>query len=247
MKHILKSILRTKTIYIFLSLFAITFLCDFTYYQYVTTDQISRKYQEKIQAKQEAEIYNEYDEYLADFKNDLAEIELEETPTETYSWDYFYVDIVYSSILCTIICLGLSFLIFLGFHFTHEYSAIPFGKLFKATLFAYIIFPLSTLFNCIWFKLIQTDYQMEDIQQINRYLNPSVQSFLESPKEYHLYNFLFSDINLQSILFLLLIPLLLKGISEFKYTALLKRMLIPFLVFFITYQIISPYYIYLIL
>jgi hypothetical protein len=215
--------------------------------EYVSTDQINRKYQEKVQAKQEAETYNEYDEYLADFKDDLAEIDLNEPSTTSYDWGAFYVDMVFTSIPFTIICLGLSFLIFIAFHFTNSYSEIPFGNLFKATLLAYIIFPLPTIIESIWFGLIQTSYQMEDIQQLYRYLNPSIQSFLESPKEYHWYNFLFSDINLQSILFLLLIPLLLKGISEFKYTALLKRMLIPFLVFFIAYQIISPYYIYLIL
>lgn len=246
MNRFIKSILQIKTLYVFLTLFVLTFLINFAYYEYVSTDQVSREYHEKIQAKQEAEVYNEYEDYMADFKDDLAEIELEEPTINSYNWDSFVVDFVYASILCTIICLGLSFLIFVSFQFTNDYSRIPFGNLFKSSLLAYIIFPLDVVFKIIWFGLIQTDYQVEDLQNMYSYLNPSIQTFMESPKEYQWYNYLFSDINLQSIIFVLLIPLFLKGLIEYRYSDLLKKMWIPFIGFFIVFHIVSPYYIYLI-
>jgi len=248
MNRFIQAILKIKTLYIFLSLLVIAFIADFTYLEYISTDEINRKYQHEKQVEQEAVVYSEHDDLMADFKDDLAEINLDEVEdTETVS-DYFgdiYFNITYVSISLISGCLTLCFMIFIGFHFTDEYSKIPFRNLFKSILLAYLIFPLMDLFGCIWFGLIQTDYQMEDIQNVYRSLNPSIQTFIQSPDEFQWYNYLLTDMNLQALIFVLLIPFFLKGLVEYKYTDLLKKMTIPFVGYFIVFHIVSPYTIYL--
>lgn len=249
MNRFIQSILKIKTLYIFLFLLLITFLADFTYFEYTRTDEISKKYRHEKQVEQEADTYNEHDDLMADFKDDLAEIDLDEVEDTKMGSSYLddiYFNFTYVSIPFITGCLTLCFIIFIGFHFTDQYSKIPFRHLFKSTLLAYIIFPLMDLFGSIWFGLIQTDYQMEDIQNVYHSLNPSIQSCMESPERYQWYNYLMADMQLQSLIFVLLIPLFLKGISGYKYTDLLKKMLIPFICYFIVFHIVSPYTIFLI-
>lgn len=248
MNRFIQSILRTNTFFVLLSLLIIAFLADFTYYEYISTNEINRKYQHEKQVEQEAKVYNEHDDLMADFKDDLAEINLEPVEDTKTGSDYFddiYFNITYVSIPLLAGCLTLCFLIFLSFHFTDKYSKIPFGNLFKSILLAYLIFPLMDLLRCIWFGLIQTEYRMIDIQQVNEILNPSLQTFLGSPEKEQWYNYLLSDMNLQNLIFVLLIPIFLKCINEYKYTDLLKKMIIPFVGFFIVFHIVSPYKIYL--
>ncbi|RZT92455.1 hypothetical protein EV201_2931 [Ancylomarina subtilis] len=248
MNRFIQSILKIKTLYIFLFLLLITFLADFTYLEYISTDEIKKTYNHERQVEQEAEIYNGHDDLMADFKDDLAEIDLEpveDTKTGSVYWDDIYFNITYVSVPLTAGCFALCFLIFIGFHFTEEYSKIPFGDVFKSTLLAYIVFPLMDLFKCIWFGLIQTEYQIVDLQGVSKILNPSIQTFMESPEEYQWYNYLFSDMNLQSLIFVLLIPFFLEGLVKYKYTELLKKMWIPFVGYFIVFHIVSPYKLYL--
>ncbi|MGZ2371063.1 hypothetical protein ACXR6G_14885 [Ancylomarina sp. YFZ004] len=248
MNRFIQPILKIKTLYILLSLLVFCILVDFSDMEYINTVEINRTYDHAKQVEQEAVVYNDHDDLMADFKDDLAEIDLEpveDTKTGSAYWDDIYFNITYVSIPLAASCLTLCFLIFIGFHFTDQYSKIPFGDLFKSTLLAYIIFPLMDLLRCIWFGLIQTDYQVADLQNVNRFLNPSIQSFMESPEKDQWYNYLFTDMKLQSLIFVLLIPLFLMGISGYKYTDLLKKMLIPFVGFFIVFHIVSPYKVYL--
>ncbi|MRT92326.1 hypothetical protein [Ancylomarina sp. 16SWW S1-10-2] len=251
MNRFIQSILKTKTLFIFFSVLIIAFLADFTYLEYINTEEINSAYQHEKQVEQEAVVYNDYEDLMTDdFKDDLAEIDLDEVEdTETGSayWDDIYFNITYVVVPLTAGCLAFCFLIFIGFRFTDAYSKISFGDLFKSILFAYLIFPLMDLLGSIWFGLIQTDYQIGDLRNVYGSLNPSVQSFIESPKEYQWYNYLLSDMNLQSLIFVLLIPLFLKGITGYKYTTLLKKMWIPFIGYFIIYYILSPYKDYLML
>lgn len=248
MNRFIQSILKVKNLYLLLALLAFSILVDFSYMEYISTDEVNRKYQHEKQVEQEAEVYSDHEDLMADFKDDLAEIDLsqdEDTESVSAYWDDIYFNITYVSIPLASSCLALCFLIFIGFHFTDEYSKISFGYLFKSTLLAYIIFPLCDLLMCIWFGLIQTDYQIEDIQRVSKILNPSIQTFVESPEKYQWYNYVLSDMNLQALIFVLLIPFFLKGISGYKYTDLLKKMLIPFVGFCIVFHIVSPYKVYL--
>lgn len=249
MNRFIHSVLNSKTLFVFIFLLIFTLLADFIYYDYIKTDEILKKYKHEQQAKEEAETYNEYDDLMADFKDDLAEIELEaETDSQsnsTYLGDAFF-NITYDSIPPLGICLGLALFIFIGFQFFPNLKDIAYSNILKSMLFAYLIFPLSTLFKCIWFGLFQTKYEIIDLQQMEGILNPSIQSFFSKPAEYQWYHYLFADMALQNLLFALLIPFFLKAIIGFKYSNLLKRMLIPFVVFFIVFHIVSPYQFFII-
>jgi len=249
MYRFINSAVNIKNIFVFIFLLTITLLADFIYYDYIHTDEIMRKYQHEQQVAQEAEIYNEHDDLMADFKDDLAEIELEaekETKSNSTYFNDTLFNITYDLSSPLSICLGLALFIFIGFQFFPIPKDIAYGNILKSILFAYLLFPLSKLFKCFWFGLVQTEYQVTDLRHIEGILNPSIQSFLATPKEYQWYHYLFADLNLQYLLFALLIPFFLKAMIGIKYSDLLKKMLIPFLVFFIVFHIVSPYKFFLI-
>jgi hypothetical protein len=251
MHRSIQTILNIKTIFVFILLLSVTLLTDFIYYDYITTEEVLRKYKHEKQVEQEAKIYNEHDDLMADFKDDLAEIELEATgdsESESDS-DYFsdtYFNITYDLSSPILICLSLTLFAFIGFQFVKNAKGIRYTDLLKATTFAYFLFPISKGIKCIWFGLFQSEYQMQELHQMEKYLNPSIHNLLNTPEPYQWYNYLFMDINLQHLLFALLIPLFLQALTQLKYWELLKKMLIPFSCFFIVFHIVSPYKFYLI-
>jgi len=249
MKRFLNTITNIKTVYVLIFTLVITLLANFIYYDHIKTDEIIRKYKQEQQAQEEAEAYQEHDELMADFKDDLAEIELEaekETESNTTYFDDAFFNITYDSIPPLGICLGLALFVFISFQFFPNLKDIAYGNLLKSTLIAYLIFPLSTLFTCIWFGLFQTKYEVTDLYQMEGILNPSIQSFLAKPTEDQWYHYLFADMTLQNLLFALLIPFFLKTIIGFKYSDLFKKMTIALVGFFIVFHFVSPYQLYVI-
>lgn len=250
MNRFLNTITNIKTVYVLIFTLVITLFVNFIYYDYINTSELLRKHHHEKQVKQEAELYQEHDDLMADFKDDLAEIELEADETDsqsgsTYFGDIFF-NITYDLIPPLCICLGLALFVFIGFQFFPNLKDIAYGNLLKSILIAYLIFPLSTLFKCIWFGLFQNQYEVIDLQQMESILNPSIQGFLTKPTEYQWYHYLFADMTFQNLLFALLIPFFLKSIIGFKYSELLKKMSISLVGFFIVFHIVSPYQLYLI-
>lgn len=249
MSKYIPSIVNIKTTFVLIFTLIFTLLADYIYYDYINTDEILRKHKQEQQAQDEAEVYQEHDELMADFKDDLAEIELESETDSQSSTTYFgdaFFNMTYDSFPPLGICLVLALFVFIGFQFFPNLKDIAYGNLLKSTLLAYLLFPLSKLFKCIWFGLFQTEYEATNLYQMEEILNPSIQSFLAKPTEDQWYQYLFADISLQNLLFALLIPFFLKTIIGFKYSDLLKKMTIALVGFFIVFHFVAPYQLFLI-
>ncbi|WP_282016384.1 hypothetical protein [Marinifilum flexuosum] len=232
MQKILSSLLKIKNLYLFIALLLFGIFSDFIMSDYINTNQVNDRYYSKNQAQQEAEVYNEHDDLMADFKDDLAEIALEEVKDEDakseYLGDalYFFTDSITRII---VYCLLLASFIFLTFRVTSIYSQIKYGLILKATLIAYFIIPLKNIMASIWFGLIQTEYEKDNLYQFYNYINPSIQTFLTTPEKYNWYNSIFSNIDIQLLLMLGLIPFLIKSSEKFTFKAISKMTLAPIL------------------
>lgn len=232
MQKILSSLLKIKNLYLFITLLLFGIFSDFIMYDYINTKQLSERYNIKNQVQQEAEVYNEHDDLMADFKDDLAEIALEEVKNEDAKSEYLS-DVLYyfvDSITRIIVyCLLMAFFIYLTFRVTTAYSHIKYGLILKATLIAYFIIPLKNIMASIWFGLIQTEYEKDNLYQFYNYINPSIQTFLATPEKYNWYNTIFSNIDIQLLLMLGLIPFLIKSSEKFTFKAISKMTLAPIL------------------
>ncbi|MPQ48209.1 hypothetical protein GCQ56_14490 [Marinifilum sp. N1E240] len=232
MQKFLSLLLKIKNLYLIIALLLFGIFSDFVMYDFIDTKQVNERYNTKMQTQQEAEVYNEHDDLMADFKDDLAEIALEEVKDEDAKSEYlsdalyFFADSVTSII---IYCLLLALFIYLTFRLTSSYSQIKYGIILKVTLIAYFIIPLKNVAASIWFGLIQTDYDLESLEKFYMYINPSIQSFLTTPEKYNWYNSFFSFIDIQLLLMLGLIPLFIKISEKLAFKALTKMTLIPIL------------------
>jgi hypothetical protein len=195
-----------------------------------------------MQTQQEAVVYNEHDDLMADFKDDLAEIALEEVKEEGTKSDYLS-DILFNvtdSILPVITyCLFLAFFIFLALRLTSAFSQVKYTLLLKITLITYFIIPLKNVLASLWFGLFQTDYEKENLTTFHKSINPSIQSLFSIPENDNWYNYIFKIIDIELLLLLFLIPVFIKISEKFKFKAIAKVTLIPILVFLFIWPYLS--------
>lgn len=237
MKRIILNLLNANGILLTLLFFTFAFCLQLANTDFVSNDQVWYEYK----AEQEEQKYNEYDSYIADFEEDLKEIDLIEENDNSYGWDFFLFDSATILIPFLIVCLGLSIFIFIGFQFVDKFKSIRFSLIFKSSLLAYLVFFVKDIITVFWFLVIKSDYKLEDIKNFEKKLSFSVGDWLGSMDKSNWYFDLLNDLNLYFLLYLLLIPFFLKIASNFSYRKLGVGMLIPTICGFVLYESLMIY------
>ena len=237
MKKIIRNLLNANSVLLTLLFFTFAFCLELANTDFVSNDQVWYEYK----AQQEEQKYDEYDSYIADFEDDLKDIDLAEEDDDAYGWDFFLLDSATVLIPFLIVCLGLATFIFIGFQFVEEFKNIRFSLIFKSSLLAYLAFFIKDIITAFWFLVIKSNYKFEDIQSLYKKLSFSVNDWIGNVDKSD-WNFdLLNDLNIYFLLYLLLIPFFLKIASNFSYKKLCVGMLIPTICGFVLYESLMIY------
>jgi len=236
MKQLISNLLRANTGLLFLFFFTFAFCLQLANTDFVSNDQVWYEYI----AQQEEQKYDEYDSYIADFEEDLKDVDLEEEG-DAYGWDFFLFDSASILVPFMIVCLGLASFIFIGFQFVEDFKSIHFSTIFKSSLLAYLVFFIKDIINAIWFLTIKSNYKFEDIKNLNKELSFSLRDWIGNVDKSSWYFDLLQDLNLYLLLYLLLIPFFLKIASTIPYRKLYVNMLIPVICGFVLYESLMIY------
>lgn len=236
MKKYIQNILNVKGILLILLFYTFAYCLELVNTDFVSNDQVWYEYL----AQEEEQKYDEYDSYLADFEEDLKDIDLPEED-DAYGWDYFLMDSTMVLAPFIIVCLGLASFIFISFQFIEEFKSIHFSLIFKSSLLAYLIFFVKDMITAFWFLVVKSNYKFEDIQSFDKKLSFSVSDWIENvDKSSWLFDIL-KDLNLYLLLYLLLIPFFLKVASAIPYRKLMLNMLIPIICGFVLFESLMIY------
>jgi len=236
MKNIIQNLLRANSALLTILFLTFAFCLELANTDFVSNDQVWYEYI----AKQEEQKYDEYDSYIADFEEDLKDIDLPEE-NDTYGWDYFLMDSTMILVPFLIVCLGLAALIFIGFQFVEEFKTIRFSTIFKSSLLAYLVFFIKDIITAFWFLVIKSNYKFEDIQSFDKKLSLSVSNLIENVDKSSWLFDLLRDLNLYLLLYLLLIPFFLKVASVIPYKKVILNMLIPIICGFVLFESLMIY------
>jgi hypothetical protein len=222
--------------FLFILLFFITALnIEISNTDFVSNDKVWHEY---VAKKEDVKYQDEYDSYLADFQEDLKEIDLPEE--SSYGWDYFVMDASFILAPFAVACLGLALLLFTGFQFSNELKTIKLSTVFKSTLLAYFVFYLKDIIAIFYFLFFKTDYKFEDIQAFEGKFALHVNKLQLVDNDAWFYDIL-GDLSIYLLIYILLIPLFLKLTTEYSYRKIAQAMLIPFLCGFILYESVMTY------
>lgn len=236
MKQLISNLLEANTGLLFLLFFTFTFCLQLANTDFVNNDQVWYEYL----SQQEEQEYNEYDSYIADFEEDLKDIDLPEEG-DAYGWDFFLLDSATILIPFLIVCLGLATFIFIGFQFVEELKIIRFSLIFKSSLLAYLVFFIADIITIFWFLVIKSNYKFEDIQSFDKKLSFSASDWIGNGDKSSWYFDILKDLNLYFLLYLLLIPLFLKVANAIPYRKLMINMFIPIISGFVLYESLMIY------
>lgn len=145
----------------FLLYFLVSFYLDFVDMEFVNTDLIYGQYIEELSQKK----YNKYDEFIADFEDDLAELDLGDD--DTIHWEDMLFDTTFILVEFLFSVPVVAGIFIIGFLFDRKYEHIEYGKVFKITMLANFVFLLPTLITVFWFIFIQTDHTFEDLRDFD--------------------------------------------------------------------------------
>lgn len=141
--------------------FLIAFLLNLTDTTFVNTDIVFSKYiQEKAESK-----YDQNDEYIKDFEEDLNEIESDDSTTVNWGdifWDAFFILLEIGLVVPLIAAMVL-----LGFVLQGNDQAVEFTSIVKITMLSYFIFLLPDLISLVWFLFVQTEFKLQDLINFN--------------------------------------------------------------------------------
>jgi hypothetical protein len=141
--------------------FLSAFLINLTDTTFVNTDIVFAKYiQEKADSK-----YNQNDEYIKDFEEDLNEMESEESSTFDLVgilWDAFFI-----LLEITLVVPLIAAMIVLGFVLQGNDSGADFASIVKITMLSYFIFLFPDVISLVWFIFIQPEFRLEDLINFN--------------------------------------------------------------------------------
>ncbi|WP_320017635.1 hypothetical protein [Labilibaculum manganireducens] len=237
MKKFIKAILNVNSGLLILFFFTFAFCLQLLNTDFVINDKVWYEY---LAQKEDQKYNDEYDQYIADFEEDLKGVDLPEED-DAYGWDFLLMDSVMILAPFIIVCIGLAALIFISFQFTEQLKHIKFSTVFKSSILAYLIFFLDSIFKAIYFLIFKSNYQYEDIQHINDRIAFSLKDAIGfSDKESILYD-IFRDLNLYLLAYILLIPLFLKLSTNLSYKKLALNIFIPFICGFALYESVMAY------
>jgi hypothetical protein len=237
MKKHIRNILSVNWALLVVFFYTFTFCLQLLNTDFVANDKVWYEYL----AKKEDQKYNdEYDEYLADFEEDLKEIDLPEED-DAYGWDFFLMDSTMVLAPFVIVCIGLTALIFIAFQFSEHLKHITFKNTMNSAILAYLVFFLDDIFSALYFLIFKSDYQYEDIQNINNNLSFALNDVIEVQEKSFWLNDILSDVSLYLFAYILLIPLFLHIASNHSYRKLLQAISLPVLCGFLLYESIMIY------
>ena len=237
MKKLIKATLNANSALLILLFFTFAFCLQLINTDFVNNDKVWYEY---LSQKEDQKYNDEYDQYIADFEEDLKGIDLPEED-DAYGWDYFLMDSAMVLTPFIIVCIGLAALIFISFQFTEQLKHIKFSTVFKSSLLAYLFFYTKDLFTAVYFLLFKSNYQYEDIQHINNSITFSLKNAIGfSDKESILYD-IYGDLNLYLLAYVLLIPLYLKLSTALPCRKLVVNVFIPFVCGFVLYESVMAY------
>lgn len=237
MKKYIQNILNVKGILLILLFYTFAFCLHIITTDFVTNDKVWYEYL----AKKEDQKYNdEYDEYLADFEEDLKEIDLPEED-DAYGWDFFLMDSTMVLAPFVIVCLGLTALLFIAFQFSEQLKHITFRNTMNSVILSYMVFFLGDVFSALYFLIFKSDYQYEDVQNINNNLSFALNDVIKIEDKASWVNDILADVTLYLFAYILLIPLFLHIASKISYNKLLQAISLPVMCGFILYESIMIY------
>lgn len=237
MKKYIKNILNAKGILLILLFYSFAFCLQIVSTDFVKNDKIWYEYL----AKKEDQKYNdEYDKYIADFEEDLKEINLPED-NDAYGWDFFLVDSIWVLAPFVIVCLGLTALIFISFQFSEQFKHITFSNTLNSVILSYLVFSLDNVYSAVYFLIFKSDYQLEDVQNINNNLSFALNDLIKIQDKSSWVNDVLTDVNLYVFSYILLIPLFLHIASNLSYRKLLQAISLPVMCGFVLYESVMIY------
>jgi|GEM_PF-3830073 len=237
MKKYIQNILNVNGALLIILFYTFAFSLQLLNTDFVTNDKVWYEY---IAKKEDQKYNDEYDEYIADFEEDLKEIDLPEED-DSYSWDFFLMDTIMVLAPFIIVCIGLASLIFIAFQFSEYLKHLTFNKILNSSIIAYLIFFVSDVFSVIYFLVFKSDYQYEDVQYINNNSSFALNDIVEIQDKTSLINDVIADVNLYVFAYIFLIPLFLHIASNIPYKKLLQAISLPVLCGFLLYESIMIY------
>lgn len=153
MKRLYLRLFRLNWLVLLLTSFTFSFIFNYFISEFIQTDELFNQYiEEKYEDK-----YSNYDE----FNEDLEELDFLEDSGD-FSWEDFFIDIIYTFIklIFTIPFLALFFLS--GYFLTNKLHHVKYQVIFKAVLLSNFIFLLEPLSKAIYFEFIFTNHTFED-------------------------------------------------------------------------------------
>ena len=235
MKNKIQSLLHANTFIIIFAFLTLAYSIDIIDTDYVRNDKVLHEFLEK----KEEQKYNEYDEYIADFEDDLKELDLPEE--KTYNWEDFSIDAAFVIIPFLVACLGFSIVIFITFQFYDITKTIRFTHILKASTIAYLVFYIKDIVSSIWFLAIKREYVFEDIQSFYSKTNFSLAKTFGNPDSESWFQYLLDDLRLELLIYLLGIIVLTSIAGNVTFKKLIGPVGIAFGAGFILYESISIY------
>lgn len=157
MKAFLIDILHSETLLVVLFYLIYSLTINLIDDEFVSTDEVYTVYMDNLASEK----YNDYDEYIEDFDEDLAELDLEDDDIDweglMYQGLFVLIESVFSIFLVAIILYGIIDLI-------HNPEDFSLSKVIKPVIFGNLILTIPQLLAVIWFLFFHTDYTFEDIQ-----------------------------------------------------------------------------------
>ena len=160
----MKKLLDTNLFLITLFVVIFCYIISFISTDVVLSDKIYQKYlNEKYENK-----YNEYKDLdidLSEFEDELKQFEQDAEDTNSYGWDYLYIDLVAITVPLFLVVLGFSgaFLVLILFH--KKLHIIKFTAVLKATLLSFMVFYIPEIISAFYFLIFKKNYELKDIKE----------------------------------------------------------------------------------
>ena len=130
---------------------------NFTDSNFINTSEIYTEYLEQISQEK----YNEYDEYIADFEDDLSASD--DMDTSFISWEDAAFDILFVLIEFLFSVPLVAGIFVLGFLFYQKPKEVLYSDMFKITMLGNFVFLAPTLVMIFWFSVMKQDYVFNDL------------------------------------------------------------------------------------
>lgn len=141
--------------------FLAAFLLNLTDTTFVNTDIVFAKYlQEQADSK-----YDQHDEYIEDFEDDLEELEFEESTD--VDWEGMLWDASFILLEIALVVPLIASIILLGFVLQGNEVGATFASIAKITMLSYFIFLLPDIISLMWFIFIQSEFKLQDVINFN--------------------------------------------------------------------------------